>query len=281
MRINSLTGLNSLALLNWVMPQLAEETPTHLYDGTGVVMAAGGKYLRYAYASLSILRELDPEIPIQIWLLKGETPDPRFDRLNVEWKECEPAFTWEGSLLRGGWSAKALAVKHSPFRHVLLLDADSAPVLTPDQLFDSKSYNSTGLVLFPDVCTHTQPQFWPSVGLRQNAVPEHESGQLLIDKVRHWETLKLTVWMNGHQWFHDLSHGDKNLWGVAATKLKIPFTQADAPKWQGWGIEHFLEGQSAFLHFMSWKRDGRHPELPEIIGKLVDDYDEISNLQTT
>jgi len=280
MRVNEVSEGTALSLLQWVMPQLAEDQPERIYEGTGVVMAAGGNYLRYAFASLSLLRELDPEIPIQIWLLKGETPDARFDPLNVEWKECEPAFAWEGSFLRTGWAAKALAVKHSPFRHVLLLDADCAPVRSPQDVFSTYAYRSTGLVLFPDVCNHTKSTFWPAVGLKYLAVPEHESGQLLIDKSRHWETLKLTMWMNCHKWFHESAFGDKNLWGVAATKLKIPFSTGDAPKWAGWGIEHYLEGELAFLHTMDFKRSNDSSIAPENIRQLWDEYVSLLKLQT-
>lgn len=260
---------------------LAEEKPEKEYKGTGVVMAAGGKYLRYAYASLSILRELDPEIPVQIWTLKGEQPDSRFDHLNVEWVESEPYFEYECSYLRTGWASKCLAVKHSPFRHVLLLDADSAPVKAPADLFESYPYRSTGLVLFPDVAEHTHSGFWPSIGIRYKSVPEHEAGQVLIDKNRHWETLKLTMWMNCHKWFHDTAFGDKNLWGIAATKLKIPYSNGESPRWAGWGIEHFLEGELAFQHLGEEKRNGRHRDAPTKISSLLDEYDFSNQPQLT
>lgn len=277
-RISEVTPGSALSILHWVMPQLAEEL-LPAFDGRGVVMAAGGKYLRYAYASLTRLRDLDPHIPIQVWLLKGEEPDKRFDPLRVEWKECDPWFTHEGSWLRTGWAAKALAVRHSPYRHTLLLDADSAPVLTPEDLFSSEAYRSTGLVLWPDIRDHSKNEGWPAIGLKFKCVPEHEAGQLLIDKNRHWETLKLTMWLNCHKCWHELFFGDKSLWGLAAMKLKKPFVTADPAQWRGWGIEHFLDGESAFLHVLEDKRGGLHPETPIEIKELWDEYERFSKTE--
>jgi hypothetical protein len=273
-RATELTANNALALLHWVMPQLAAE-PMEPRDGTGVVMAAGGKYLRYAYASLNRLRDLDPHIRIQVWLLKGELPDRRFDPLRVEWRECEPFFTHEGSMLRTGWAAKALAVRHCGFRHVLLLDADSAPVMSPEELFASEAYRATGLVLWPDVANHTHGEFWASVGLKFGCVPEHEAGQVLIDAERQADVLKLCMWLNCHEYFHSSAFGDKNLWGIAAMKLKKPFVTADSAVWRGWGIEHFLSGESAFLHVLANKREGWHPETPPDIAELWNEYDRL------
>lgn len=277
-RLNDLTEGNALGAIQWVMPQLAEE-PLPAFDGRGVVMAAGGKYLRYAYASLTKLRDLDPHIRIQVWLLRGEQPDKRFDSLRVEWVECEPLFTHEGSQLRTGWAAKALAVLHSPFRHVLLLDADSAPVISPSELFASEAYRATGLVLWPDIRDHSANALWPCIGLKFKCCPEHEAGQLLIDKQRQWEVLKLTMWLNTHKFWFDCAFGDKNLWGLAATKLKRPFVTADPAVRHDWGIEHFLNGEQAFLHTMDKKRSESVLGTPIEIEELWYEYERLSATQ--
>lgn len=267
-RINSIDQDNCLAILNYVMPKLAEE-PMPNYEGNGVVTVAGGRYLRMAFASLKRLRLLDPDIPIEVWHLPGEDMRgaERFEELNVTFRDVGPSFDHEGAWVRNGWSAKAHAIKHSGFRNVLFLDADSAPRKKPNEMFISPEFRSHGLLLWPDVANYNRNSIWPCMGLLYNSVPEHEAGQFLIDKQKAWEVLKLTTWMNGHEFFHDQAMGDRCLWGLAAAKLKYPFLTMPKAKWSEWGISHYwTDGKLAFEHVLAPKRDPVAP--PEHIGKL-------------
>lgn len=277
-RINHITADSCLAILQYVMPKLAEE-PCPAMEGHGIITCAGGRYLRMAYASISRVRELDPTIPVEIWHLPGEDMRgaDRFSDLNVTFRDVGPAFGHEGAWVRDGWSAKSHAIKHTSFRNVMFLDADCAPLLVPSDMFETEEYWRTGLLLWPDCQNFNKGHIWPAMGLLPNSVTEHEAGQFLIDRQRQWNTLKLYCWMSGHQFFHDSCFGDKNLLGLAAKKLGMPYSQAPNGNWQPWGAEHlWFDGRPAFHHCMSPKRSPVEP--PEYIGKLWREYDSLDQV---
>ena len=215
-RINTISFESCLAILDWVIPELAAE-PKPAMEGAGVVTVAGGRYLRYAFASITKLRELDPDIPVQIWHLPGEDLTGRelFDDLNVTWHDVGPAFEHEGAWVRSGWSAKAHAILHSGLRNVMFLDADCFPMLPPSEMFDSPEFRKFGLILFQDCAEHRNSGIWASMGLRANSFPDHEAGQFLIDCEKHLATLRLYCWMSGFEFFmKEANHGDKHLPGL-------------------------------------------------------------------
>lgn len=241
-----------------VIPNL---TPPEPGTGTGVVMAAGGSvYLRFAYASISLLRRLNPEIPLQIWYLgPAEIPTQhqlkKFDPLNVSWVDARAVMEKHFFPYYHPWNAKINAICHCPFQHVLLLDADCAPVIDPQRAFDTKEYQDSGAMFFPDLYAHRKGMRTISMMALRTVPNEHESGQLLIDRNRHWKELELTKWMNRHKIFYDLELGDKNLYSLAFTKLGTPYTEAPKPDWMGWGMAHRLPDGTHFTnHEMSPKR---------------------------
>jgi len=273
-RVTSLTEENCYPIMQWAMQILAQEEYPG-FDGIGVVIVAGGRYLKYAFGAVTKLRQLDPDIPVQIWHLPGEdiSGQTRFERFgNVTFHDIGPVWNHECSWVRTGWSAKIHCIKACPFRHVMLLDADCFPFVPPMSIFDTEEFGNTGLMLWPDMMEHTKGSAWPCVGLKYKSVPEHESGQILIDKKRQWETIKLATWMASHHLFHDLFFGDKSLLGISAAKLGMPFYTCTGTEWQGSGMIHKApNGIPAFSHQMDEKRG--NDRVPKELRKLWNAFD--------
>lgn len=257
-RITKVTPDSCMAILHHVLPLFDEPCPD--CGGTGIVMVAGGPYLKYAYASVVLTRQVT-DLPIQIWYLGDHelTDDDRakFDGLEVQFVNANLLLKEHPMVNWGGWQAKSFAVAYCPFQHVILLDADCHPLVDPDPLFDTPEYKKTGCIMWPDlnVCRKNDMVF-PAMALRyENNFQEMEVGQLLIDKKRLWPAVRLAVWMNSHsECFYTLLYGDKDQWQFAMKKLDIPFTVGDMPRWQGWGMIHRFNGENVFRHLMNLKR---------------------------
>ena len=126
-----------------------------------------------------------------------------------------------------GWELKSYAILHSPYREVLLLDADNVPVVNPEFLFTSSEYRATGALFWPDFLRGRDKKnmaIWRSFGLHMPNELEFETGQILVDKSRCWRALCLALWMNENSdFFYQYLHGDKETFHLAFRKLKEPY----------------------------------------------------------
>jgi hypothetical protein len=132
---------------------------------------------------------------------------------------------------RWQWLLKPWALLHSDFREVLYLDADSFPVRNPDYLFDHPAYKETGAVFWPDIgVTAKENLIWQDMGVPYRLEPEFESGQMLIDTVRHREPLELALEMNLQaEKYYQMIWGDKDTFRFAFHKYGRPFTMIPHP----------------------------------------------------
>lgn len=264
-RITKVTEESCMAIVNWVVGRLNE--PIGPAEGEGIVMVAGGaRYSKEAYVTLSLLRERGCTLPVQIWHLgPREINDhirAKFQPLDVEFVDAFEVAKKHPMRRLSGWECKSFAVKHCPFRHVLLLDSDSHPVIEPADLFKTPAYEKMGAIFFPDIAKNRKhDRIFPCLGLKVGLVDEHEAGQVLVDKVQYWKEVCLTVWMNSHSdCFYKMLHGDKDLWGLSWARLGTPFLQAPKCTWEGWGIRHYwFDGRPAFDHHMARKRESDSP----------------------
>lgn len=172
-----------------------------------------------------------------------------------------------------GYQYKSLAIISSSFRNILLLDADNYALKNLDGIFDEEPFRSTGLVLWPDFWRRTtSPKYYKIAGLEVNQskrirncldditpsevytdpaklsqVPLHdfegtipdpstESGQLILDKRRHWLTVLLSLYynVNGNSWYYPIfsqkvaGEGDKETFIAAAHFFNLPYYQVKA-----------------------------------------------------
>jgi len=196
--------------------------PTAWTAPRGIVMCAGRlPYLTSAYISLHLLRERGCQLPVELWY-QGEAEMPRQaqawfnDVSNV--RLVDAALFADAGARRNlsGYEIKPFAIAHSGFREVMLLDADNAPILDVTSLFDEPSYRDTGALFWPDYCgiQTLSPEIWKLMDLQPPIAEaefldppyykkkgcsdkryenEFESGQLIIDKSRHWPALQGTA----------------------------------------------------------------------------------------
>ncbi|SCV03356.1 LANO_0G03642g1_1 [Lachancea nothofagi CBS 11611] len=171
------------------------------------------------------------------------------------------------------YQIKAVALLISSFKKIVFIDADDYPLKSIDSIFESKVVQEHGLVLWPDLWRRaTAPVFYRLANIEvslmrrvrnlgddvtpvshyqnteeeldlkkipfhdmQGTVPDPttESGQMVIDKVRHFRTLLLALYYNvyGPQWYYSLfsqgtaGEGDKETFATAAHVLGLPYYQ--------------------------------------------------------
>ncbi|CEP64414.1 alpha-1,2-mannosyltransferase MNN5 LALA0_S11e03576g [Lachancea lanzarotensis] len=171
------------------------------------------------------------------------------------------------------YQIKSVALLISSFKKIVFIDADDFPLKNLDDIFQSQVVKQNGLVLWPDLWRRvTAPVFYrianvevdltrrvrnlgddvsppsryvePKKNLNLAEIPFHdfegaipdptsESGQMVIDKVRHLKTLLLALYYNvyGPEWYYSLmsqgtaGEGDKETFASAAHVLGLPYYQ--------------------------------------------------------
>lgn len=234
--------------------------------GRGIVICGGGKYFSHAWVCINMLRSMGCELPVELWHL-GTKEMPRKLRelvasLKVKCVDAQLVRRQNPVRILRGWELKPYSILHSSFKEVLLLDADNVPIRNPEYLFMTQPFIQTGAVFWPDYGrSKSANPIWRSFGLKVPAIPEFESGQILVDKSRCWKALGLTMWINENSdFFYQYLHGDKDTFHLAFAKLQTPFVQVKTPieSLDGVMCQHDFEGRRVFQHRNShkWKVNG-------------------------
>jgi hypothetical protein len=229
------------------------------YDGRGIVICGGGvKYFTNAWVCINMLRRLGCTLPIQLWHLGAKECDATMralvSPLAVECLDAHQLRRKFPMRMLKGWELKPYAILHSSFREVLFLDADNVPIVNPEFLFDTPEFQRTGALFWPDYChgkNKKAAMIWKSVGLRRPNEPEFETGQMVLDKQRCWQSLRLALWFNENSdFYYRYVHGDKETFHLAFRKLGKSYSLV--PK----GIhplertmcQHDFQGRRIFQH---------------------------------
>ncbi len=231
--------------------------PPAVFHGRGIVICGGGvKYFPGAWVCIRMLRRLGCALPIQLWHLGEEEADGAMQTLlrpyQVECIDASRVRQRHPVRLLAGWELKPYALLYSPFREVLLLDADNVPVSNPEFLFETRPYRKTGAIFWPDYGQLKKTQvIWDSCGLPRPDGPEFESGQIVVDKQRCWQALRLALWFNEHSdFYYQHLHGDKETFHLAFKKLRQPFAMPRTPihSLAGTMCQHDWNGRRIFQH---------------------------------
>jgi hypothetical protein len=231
------------------------------HAGRGVVILGGGRYFVAAYVTVRVLRHVGCTLPVQLWHLAGEVTDRMRELLRPYGVECvdadaaarERPFRFLDGHWWRGWQLKPFALVHSPFREVLLLDADSYPVRDPSFLFDWPPYRERGAVFWPD--SASSAGLWTAEKCAVFGIPPGdpalESGQMVVDKRRCWRELQLTLWYNAHADFvYRILWGDKDTFNVAWRRLGRAYALPQPAC--GWDLHTLLQygpdGRVLFQH---------------------------------
>ena len=183
-----------------IVQEKLREYPKGLFSGRGVVVLAGGRFSEYAATSLGMLREMGSKLPVEVWM-KDETEDiPGWcEELETEGMSCRYLTDYmDPTVLKHNYALKIFTILFSSFEEVLLLDADSAPMQSPDPVFQSKIYEEKGAILWPDYWRHTGSPWLPYIigvadGKSEMMFDDRtiESGQIIWHKKRHWKVSSL------------------------------------------------------------------------------------------
>ena len=260
--------------------EVIEQIPPYpgAYAGRGIVIPAGGvKYFTSAWVCINMLRQHGCKLPIQVWHLGPQELDSRMRALlaplNVECVDAHEIRIRHPARILNGWELKPYAMLHSPFKEVLLLDADNVPLVNPEFLFDSPEFSKAGAVFWPDYGRLGRERaIWGFCGVEYRDEPEFESGQVLVDKERCWRPLQLALWMNEHSdFFYQHIHGDKDTCHLAWRKTQQPYAMPATPIHALDGImcQHDFEGRRIFQHRNShkWSLSGANKRVPGFVGE--------------
>jgi alpha 1,2-mannosyltransferase len=163
---------------------------------------------------------------------------------------------------------KIVALVFSSFREVLLMDSDNIVLSDPSSLFASELYESRGSILWMDFWRGSAaPDLASVLGAGAAANHTHESGQMVMDKKRTWEALRLALFFNAHaDVFYPLTVnymglGDKEIVSTAFLHLRTPYGVAphgpdhvgvrDHDRAETLGntmMQHDMDGTPMFLH---------------------------------
>lgn len=247
--------------------------PPERFEGRGVVICGGGlRYLPSAWVNVRMLRQHGCRLPVELWHFPGEMDESMCRLLEAEGVTCVECQKRAAALglqpPLSGWEMKPLAILGSAFREVLFLDADNMTVADPEYLFESAPYRETGAVFWPDYTSlAADDPVWELCGVPYRDEPEFESGQILIDKVRHWRPLQLALWFNRHAaFFRHYFLGDKETFHFAFRILEVPWSR---PPWAIKNLDnvtmcqHDFAGRRIFQHrnLAKWSLHGPNPSV--------------------
>ncbi|GAA5988572.1 hypothetical protein JCM11641_004607 [Rhodosporidiobolus odoratus] len=148
----------------------------------------------------------------------------------------------------GGWAIKAFAILASPFKELIIADADAVFVQNPEVMFEDPGYNRTGTLFFRDreifpgdgqvhewwhaVMKNREPskqmaqsRWWTDMASRE----EMESGVLVVDKSRTSVVygLLFTAYLNTQVVREEVTYkntyGDKESFWMAFELMGLPY----------------------------------------------------------
>ncbi|WP_337660506.1 hypothetical protein [Anderseniella sp. Alg231-50] len=238
--------------------EAAGEYDEGIYSGSGIVICAGGSImLANAYVLVRVLRDIhQTALPIEIWHL-GPAEMPAFltnifARMGCKTVDALSVGSSKVSEFVDGWQLKALALKHSSFEEVILLDADQVPLGNPAAILDWREYAETGAVFWPDIVhIAAENPVWQLLGLTPVQVQSWESGQLCINKKLHWRAVNLVLAINERaETFYQLVYGDKDTFLLAWQLTKSSFSLVPHPPFQGqkYLVQRDFSGKPLFQH---------------------------------
>lgn len=191
---------NFLHFISQSLPEYAGPQRGSRSLARGIVMVGGGKFFPPLLVSLRLLRRTGTTLPVEVFVPEQEQePELCETVLRALGATCR-VFPEIPPLKLDSFQLKMFAVLFSTFEDVLLLDADDFPIRDVEPLFTSQPYKDTGLVVWPDFWgTAVSPLYYlvsSQAPIPISQRPKSETGQLLVSKKRHWQTLLLSAYYN-------------------------------------------------------------------------------------
>lgn len=188
----------------------------------GIVVPVSTKYLRWAVHSISIIREVhNCTLPIECAFLgPDDLSEPAQAFLltlgpNIRLLDLEGLFDQPKTGLPAGFAIKPFVMLASSFTEIMLVDADAVFLRSPELLFETNAYKSTGTAFFRDrAYKDSDPETleWINELISSSryideirgssdflaAISKHEqeSGVVLVDKRQGFYAMLLVAHMN-------------------------------------------------------------------------------------
>ncbi|CEP03944.1 hypothetical protein PBRA_009524 [Plasmodiophora brassicae] len=217
--------------------------PVEVLDPTVWPTTMAPAELRTAVITITKLRRLRCALPIELWFLPDEVPGQslvaHLATLGVTCRctqELHEGLDVGVRFDRRRFQIKSIALAMSAFAEVVFLDSDNVPLADPTFLFDDvDAYARTGAVFWPDLwACNIHPIYWRILGLPDDTCKGRgtfESGQMLVDKRRHWQPVMLAMAMNLQPRLHYVlgtgggvcGGGDKETFAAAFDALHHPY----------------------------------------------------------
>ena len=248
--------------------------PTQGGSKRGIVTVAGGYHFPIFFVSLRMLRRTGSTLPVEVFLpdedaYEAEICEEILPQYNAKCVTLTSVFGYDDGThqpVNGleKFQYKIFSILFSSFEEVLFLDSDSFPIENPDPLFDSKPFQETGMITWPDVwAISASPLYYLISNQAPPRVSERasmESGQILVSKSMHFKTLVLASYYNyyGPGLYYDLlcqggaGRGDKGTFQPAALALGSSFYAVSEPVK---GIGHAKNSPSEFYIFAMIQHD--------------------------
>lgn len=237
-----------------------------LYSGKGYVMTSGSAFLSRVFPiGIQMLHKLGSNLPVEIWTkneAEFEATNPIVQQLGKDYGLSITCHRFSDyvdiSQFPVGYTSnylmKAMTMLLSSFEEVIMLDADNVPVLNPEPLFSSQEYIETGLILWPDFWSNSVSDTLHNIlNIPYTFARTCESGQVVLDKRKHFESLVLANYYNwyGEQFYKlitldGMGTGDKDTFVVGAQTLGRSFHFTTRP------LELL---RAAFTNGTQWKED--------------------------
>jgi alpha 1,2-mannosyltransferase len=210
--------------------------------GRGIVMAAGDSTsVIRARTNIRFLRSYNCSLPVEIFHFRNEisaSDKGLLEELSLlEQRSEEDGHSGmkvtvrlvKGVRKEDGWKEfqiKGAAIEQSSFDEILYLDTDSYLLRNPEYLFESKQWNETGLMLWPDYTkSHASNPLWRLLGTPCRNEYEGESGQILVSRILHQDLLWLAEYFAvHHKDFYGFMGGDRDSFRAAALLLGKKWT---------------------------------------------------------
>jgi alpha 1,2-mannosyltransferase len=250
-------------------------------SGRGIVTCGALKYLPYLWVLVRSLRDVGCGLPIEIWHLEGEvSPAMRafFAPYGVRFRLASKLRQRAGTVDRPAYLIKPYALLHSSFREILFLDADNSVFFDPSVVFESTQYLERGAIFWKDFGLSSEKlgvkQLFADFGADTSWDTEFETGQIVIDKVRHWRALNLVLHLNlHHRYYYRYMLGDKDTFRLAFELLAAPYFvipraavlcsgRDPAGGRISYGmIQHWIHAEALFMHEAGGESKWLHGDL--------------------
>lgn len=219
------------------------------YSGRGIVICAGGKYVKLAVHAIKVIRLLGCNLPVEVFFNGPEDMNPKQQEYlrNLKYVQVKDINAYINAQELGlkTWDIKPFSLLLSSFAETILLDADTIFVHSPETILDDSGYLKTGTAFFYDRTlygynVHNATAWFETVMppplsnqllssriYNRTTNYEQEAGVVVVDKSRRLLGLLATCRLNFPDYkveLHKYTHGDKESFWIGMEMADEPYS---------------------------------------------------------